>query len=303
MATRAAEAAFARRAFGERGEAFFATACGGCHVRSCTDCHGDAARPGRPADEACLRCHRGYFVGWDYHGRAPREDHSRYQRGAVADGEPFLKMLPDVHQERGIACADCHTMRRCSREGRRRRPAGTAIPESRHDVPEHAIRAHLEKMECQACHAAWAPAGIRHLPRAARDGGAEGSVLAAAGLGRVAQERLPEAPGRAAARAERARASVAHPAAVHPLRHRPGRGWENRLLAAEWKAFSPHTIRRGGARLRRLPRVAAALPPRARRGSALPTRQGRPARCARSGTAAGRRSETGASSRRTDSRR
>ena len=23
------------------------------------------------------------------------------------------------------------------------------------------------------------------------------------------------------------------------------RGWENRLLAAEWKAFSPHTIRRG----------------------------------------------------------
>ena len=64
-----------------------------------------------PGDDACLRCHGGYFVGWDYHGRAPREDHERYQRGAEANGEPFLKMLPDIHHELGLTCADCHTMR------------------------------------------------------------------------------------------------------------------------------------------------------------------------------------------------
>jgi hypothetical protein len=39
---------------------------------------------------------------------------------------------------------------------------------------------------------------------------------------------------------------------VAPIRPRfqlvvtdPARGWENRLLAAEWRAFSPHTVRRG----------------------------------------------------------
>ena len=92
-----------------------------------------AARRGEAGeDEACPRCHRGYFVGWDYHGRAPREDHARYQRGAVADGEPFLKMLPDVHRERGMTCADCHTHAVAARRGRRpRRPAGTATPRRR----------------------------------------------------------------------------------------------------------------------------------------------------------------------------
>ena len=105
MSTRDAERRFVCRAFGhEEGDRFFARSCGGCHVSSCRDCHGDAPHlAGKPADEACLRCHRGYFVGGDYHGRAPREDHARYRRGPTAGGEPFLKMLPDVHREIGRA--------------------------------------------------------------------------------------------------------------------------------------------------------------------------------------------------------
>jgi len=112
MATRAAERQFAHRAFGrEGGDRFFDQACAGCHVSACSDCHGDGPHPvGTPVDAACLRCHRGYFVGSDYHGRAPREDHIRYQRGPTAGGEHFLKMLPDVHQERGMGRPDCHVL-------------------------------------------------------------------------------------------------------------------------------------------------------------------------------------------------
>ena len=62
----------------------------------------------KPADAACLKCHRGDNVGWDYHGRAAREDHERYQRGATADGQRVLKMVPDVHQQKGMACSACH---------------------------------------------------------------------------------------------------------------------------------------------------------------------------------------------------
>ena len=184
MATRAAEKRFARRAFGADGERFFAQSCTGCHVAGCDDCHGAAPHHGaRLKSDACTRCHKGYFVGWDYLGRAPREDHERYQRGAVADGEPFLKMLPDVHAERGMTCADCHTMRSLQ-EGRKAaktcRDCHAAVSR---DVPEHAFSAHLEKMECEACHAAWAPQEYGTFLVRPRSAGAGGGVLPPAAPG------------------------------------------------------------------------------------------------------------------------
>ena len=49
------------------GERFFAQSCSGCHVTACGDCHGAAPHAGAPLkNDACTRCHRGYFVGWDY---------------------------------------------------------------------------------------------------------------------------------------------------------------------------------------------------------------------------------------------
>ena len=170
MATRAGERAFARRAMGREGDTFFSAACAGCHVAGCRDCHDrePQAGPGgaqapcvaaspavRVPDSTCLRCHQGYFTGWEYHGRAPREDHERYQRGPVADGARYLKMLPDVHQERGLGCVDCHRVHAAAGV-----PAVKMCrdchPSPSRDVPEHAISAHLEKMECWACHSAWA---------------------------------------------------------------------------------------------------------------------------------------------------
>jgi hypothetical protein len=240
MATRAGERAFAQRAFGDQAGRVFAAACSGCHVSSCRDCHGDGDHPtGRPGDEACLRCHRGGFTGSDYHGRTPREDHARYQRGPDRNGERYLGMLPDVHQERGLGCADCHSVHQPARVNCRRCHARVS-PE----VPEHAIAGHLEKMECVACHAAWAAQEY-------------GTFLVRPGPGQQdAFAALPAlGPWRKSAYLKRQDApplGIDERGKVAPIRPRfvlfasdPELGGENRLLAAEWRAFSPHTVRRG----------------------------------------------------------
>lgn len=246
MATRAAEKAFAQRAFGAEGERFFAQSCSGCHVAGCDDCHGAAPHSGaRLANEACTRCHRGYFVGWDYLGRAPREDHQRYQRGPVADGEHYLKMLPDVHAERRLTCADCHTMRSLQAGKRAAKTCRDCHPSPSREVPEHSFGAHLEKMECEACHAAWAAQEYGTFLVRPRTPEQEEAFAPLPALG----------PWRKSAYLKRqdppplglnARGKVA------PIRPQfvlfatdPSRGLENRLLAAEWKPFVPHTIRRG----------------------------------------------------------
>jgi hypothetical protein len=257
MASRAGERAFACRALGAEGEAFFTAACAGCHVSGCRDCHegdphpagGAASASVRPPDGICLRCHQGYFTGWEYHGRAPREDHERYQRGAVAEGAHYLKMLPDVHQERGLACADCHRVHGESPHGQ---PGAGSVRGCRDcheaisgDVPEHAITAHLEKMECWACHAAWAAQEYGTFlikPFTAEQREAFSPLPEQGGWRRSAALRRQDPPP----------LGLNGRGLVSPIRPQfvllatdPARGWENRLLAAEWKAFFPHTIRRG----------------------------------------------------------
>lgn len=247
MSTREAERLFARRAFGpEEGDRFFAASCGGCHVSACGDCHGDAPHAGsKPKDEACLRCHRGYFVGADYYGRAPREDHARYRRGPTVEGEPFLKLLPDVHRARGMACADCHDMRSLHGAGPRAKTCRECHQEPSPRVPEHAIAAHLEKMECVACHAAWAAQEYgTFLVRPATPEQHEAfSALPSWGQWKKsAYLRRQDAPP----------LGLDAFGKVAPIRPQfvlfasdPARGIENRLLSAEWKAFTPHTVRRG----------------------------------------------------------
>lgn len=246
MATRAPERAFAKRAFGRDGEAFFAASCGGCHVRTCADCHGRgrtfAARPG---DEACMACHRGYFTGWDYHGRAPREDHERYRRGQVANGEPVLKMVPDLHQQLGMKCIDCHSVHDVHEGRGRAKTCRDCHRRIAPEVPEHAITAHIEKMRCSACHSAWAPQeyGTYFVrPKTDEQKEAFAPLPAAGEWRRSAYLRRQDAPP----------LGLDRRGLVSPIRPEfvlfatdPRRGWENRLLAAEWRAFFPHTTRRG----------------------------------------------------------
>ena len=246
MATRAGERAFARRAFGAEGERFFAESCSGCHVSGCSDCHGDEPHlAGRPRDEACLRCHRGYAVGWEYAGRAPREDHARYRRGATAQGEPFLKMLPDVHFERGMSCADCHTMESLQQGRRVAKGCRDCHPAVKSASPEHAIAAHLERMACVACHAAWAPQEYGTFlvrPRTAEQKEAFAALPSWGPWKKGAHLKRQDAPP-LGLDAE-GRVSPIRPAFLL-LATDPRRGWENRPLAAEWRAFSPHPVRRG----------------------------------------------------------
>jgi Cytochrome c3 len=246
MATRAAERGFCRRAFGASGERFFAQSCTGCHVKSCDDCHGASPHRGaRLGNDACTRCHKGYFVGWDFQGRAPREDHARYQRGPVADGEPFLKMLPDVHAERGMTCADCHTMRSLQQGRKSAKTCRECHPRVSRDVPEHATAAHLDRMECEACHSAWAPQeyGTFLVRALTADERQAFSPLRAWGpFRKSAYLKLQDAPPLGLN--ERGKVAPIRPQFVL-FATDASRGWENRLLAAEWKAFFPHTVRRG----------------------------------------------------------
>jgi hypothetical protein len=240
MATRSRERAFAHRAFGpEEGERFFRESCSGCHVSSCADCHGNKVKK-RPGNDACLRCHRGYSAGWEFEGKAPREDHSRYRRGPASQGEPYLTMLPDVHFERGMTCADCHPMSSMHVGGR----AKTCLdchPEPSSAIPEHSIAAHMEGMECVACHAAWAPQEYgTFLVRTESDAFAE------------VRQWGPWAKSAHLKRQDPPPLGVSLSGRVAPIRPRfilfvtdSRRGWENQLLAAEWRVFTPHTIRRG----------------------------------------------------------
>jgi hypothetical protein len=246
MATRAAERRFCRRAFDADGDRFFAQSCSGCHVRGCDDCHGAAPHSGaRMKSEACTRCHKGYFVGWDFLGRAPREDHARYQRGPVADGEPYLEMLPDVHAERGMTCADCHTMRSLQEGRKTGKTCRECHPVVSRDVPEHALAAHLDKMECAACHSAWAPQEygtfvVRTLTAEQQE--AFAPLRAWGPWRKSAYLKRQDAPPLGLN--ERGQVAPIRPQFVL-FATDTSRGWENRLLVAEWKAFFPHTVRRG----------------------------------------------------------
>lgn len=250
MGHRRPEKAFADAAFGAGGAHFFEQNCASCHLADCLDCHGgDGHAISAPQNDDCLACHRGYFVGREYLGMAPREDHLRYQRGPLYQGEPFLKMLPDLHSEIGMECADCHTMESLA-AGQKSARVCTDCHQPDPQVIEHSIGAHLEQLECYACHSAWAPQeyGTFFLKFVDSDG--------------VKNFRLRKEPGREVLKSAylkrqdapplglngRGRVSPIRPAFIAYYTETRGDevvGEENRLLAARWKAFFPHTVRSG----------------------------------------------------------
>ncbi|MEN6438053.1 MAG: hypothetical protein ABFD97_05680 [Syntrophobacter sp.] len=73
----------------------------------------------------CLQCHNGNRVGADYAGLFER-DHSLFYNFEASDPEiaPHLMkhsyhyLLPDIHQERGMHCIDCHPVEELMGEGR-----------------------------------------------------------------------------------------------------------------------------------------------------------------------------------------
>ncbi|MEJ2492651.1 MAG: selenite/tellurite reduction operon b-type cytochrome iron-sulfur cluster-binding subunit ExtO [Desulfuromonadales bacterium] len=157
MTTRVAEKRFVAENFEPFDPKFFEKNCNDCHVSDCLDCHGGDGHAIAPASQnACLACHKGYFVGREYLGMAPREDHPRYQRGDTFMGETFLKMRPDLHAELEMTCIDCHSMQSLM-QGQSASKRCTDCHQPDPTVIDHRIDAHMTGMECYACHAAWAP--------------------------------------------------------------------------------------------------------------------------------------------------
>lgn len=264
MTRRSAEKQFCRRSWGRADGDFFQRNCMGCHVSSCLDCHsghksdgGDGAEKEvlrqshtieSPRSEACYRCHNGYFIGWDYAGRAPRDDSLRYQRGPRANGQHYLKMLPDIHFEAGLECADCHTMASLQRGERVAKTCQDCHTPNR-DIVEHSIDAHISRMECASCHAAWAAQDyatfyIRTVDSSNRqyfrvrklnDDYVKSSYLKRQDLPPLGLNQQ----GRFAPIRPQFLAYYSEIKDNRPV------GQENRLLAAQWKVITPHTIRRG----------------------------------------------------------
>lgn len=252
MTTRHAEKQFVESSFADVDPTFFDTNCGSCHVSDCLDCHGGNGHSiARATQQECLACHKGYFIGREFLGMAPREDHPRYRRGPEFLGETSLKMRPDLHFELGMECMDCHSMQSLI-AGRTASRQCTDCHQPDPRVIEHGIAAHLEGMECYACHSAWAPQeygtfylrigrnseetvehfGARSMP--------DGEYLTRAYL---RQQNAPPLGLNV-----RERISPIRPqfiAYYTDLRETANQKVENRLLTAQWKAFFPHTVRSG----------------------------------------------------------
>lgn len=249
MAKRTGEKAFVARSYARVDAGFWEKSCSGCHVKNCGDCHGSGHNLHKPATAACQSCHKGYYTGWDYSGRAPREYNNRYQRGPVVRGEPFLKMLPDVHFTRGMECGACHSMESLA--------AGRASSRGCRDchkpdpkIIEHGIAAHMAKLECYACHAAWAPQEYGTFYLRFRNGTPKEDfdlkTEASPEYLRSAYLKTQDAPPLGLN--SRGMAAPIRPMFLayysDIVTARQG-GAENILLAAEWRAYMPHTIQRG----------------------------------------------------------
>lgn len=249
MASRKTEKQVVQESFNDIDPHFFDKNCQSCHITGCLDCHGpDGHQISSPGRDDCHSCHRGYFVGADYYGRAPREDALRYQRGPEVDGVNYLKMTPDIHSQVGLKCGDCHTMASLAGGEPVRGCLDCHQPDRR--VIEHGIKAHLENMECYACHSAWAPQeyGTFYI----RVNGSEKAdyfpVKENQGEDYVKSSYLKRQNTPPLGINSRGRISPVRPQFIFyysDLRPEQGTGKENQELAARWRAFFPHTVRSG----------------------------------------------------------
>jgi len=248
MGQRSGEKEFVQRSYGRFDSGFWEKNCNSCHLKGCLDCHSDRGMS-TPSVAACQRCHNGYYTGWDYSGRAPREDNIRYQRGIAVNGAPFLKMLPDVHYSAGMTCGACHSMKSLA-EGKKSSHGCLDCHKPSPKVLEHRIPAHLQRLECYACHSAWAPQEYGTFFLRFRDQRDKDDFDLTQGASveylRSAYLKKQDAPPLGIN--SRGKVSPIRPmfiAYYTDIMTAKNNGPENTLLAAEWRAYFPHTVQRG----------------------------------------------------------
>lgn len=168
------------------------TGCAACHLafkKGSLHSHAFIA----PSERQCLSCHYGNYVGSDFHGRYEHDYHWEY-RTPYTIGTPnnviprpygveYHDLAPDIHQQRGLVCTDCHrnsghtsktplTCRTC--HGWRPGQPAPALDNVtvhgqtllltgradgiQHNIPTLRHPAHEEygqKVACQVCHGQW----------------------------------------------------------------------------------------------------------------------------------------------------
>jgi hypothetical protein len=167
------------------------TGCAACHLdynNGRLSTHTFLAIPG---DRQCLSCHYGNRVGFDYYGRFEHDLNAEYRTPYTTKEEHFRpygveyhELAPDIHQQRGLVCTDCHSGQDLMRHGEQRPSCigchdttrlGRSLPERvrktdngyvflagpekrEHPLPLMSDPAHQppnNKVACQVCHAQW----------------------------------------------------------------------------------------------------------------------------------------------------
>ena len=92
------------------------TGCAACHLAYTNGKMTGHAFSKLPADSQCLHCHYGNFVGADYYGRFEHDFNQEYRTPYRTDttenrpyGVEFHQLAPDIHQQKGMTCIDCHS--------------------------------------------------------------------------------------------------------------------------------------------------------------------------------------------------
>jgi hypothetical protein len=143
----------------------------------------------QPGDEQCLSCHYGNYVGADYHGHFEPDFKPEYRtpwwtsaEAAAARpwGVEYIQLTPDIHQQKGMQCIDCHSGSELMKGEKSLTCTSchdgealqTALPDGVkaesgiftftdhrgqiHPLPLMQDPAHLmKKVDCQVCHAQW----------------------------------------------------------------------------------------------------------------------------------------------------
>ncbi len=172
------------------------------HGAGCAACHLDfkAGAPAThsfiavPDDKQCLQCHYSNWVGADYHGRYEHDFNEEYRTPYITKdptvrpyGIEYHQLVPDIHQQKGLICVDCHSGAELMNTQKKARilcqdchlqqrlenalPPRVSYNDGRyllssqgtkknHEIPLMRHPAHTaardNKISCQACHAQWA---------------------------------------------------------------------------------------------------------------------------------------------------
>ncbi len=169
------------------------TGCAACHLDFTDGSPTSHTFLTTPGDKQCLQCHYGNWVGADYHGRFEHDYNEEY-RTPYTSKEPFARpygveyhqLTPDIHQQKGMICVDCHSGAELMNSRKAdailcqgchlQKSLEIALPlnvsrengkyflhskgaQQQHEIPlmrDPAHSAYKDQMSCQVCHAQWA---------------------------------------------------------------------------------------------------------------------------------------------------